>query len=479
MSGFLKVTGVVPGMDWPAVPNPRGAQLLALQMQLEQSQWLPAEEIAQLQREQRHLIAVHASRHVPFYQQLWSAQVIEPEESLSDEEWQLLPVVSRGAIQQFPGGVTPRVRLPRHGPTYQGFTSGSTGRPLQTAGNTVTQLMWSALSLRNHLWHRHDFSGKMLGIRAGSGDTPQPLQRHDNWGLGTNDLIRTGPGVTLDVRTPINELAAILREENPDYLNTYPSVVAELARHALSQDWKLPRLREVRTFGEILEESTRSICRRAWQTTISDCYSSQEAGYIALQCPQHEHYHVQSESILVEILNDQGLLCAPGQIGRVVLTTLLNFDFPLIRYDTGDFAEAGASCDCGRGLPVLKRIVGRQRNMAILPNGDRLWPSLDLDAQGLDYMPPVLQFQMIQRSLERVELRIVPGRPFSVEDEAMVRHWVQQALTYPFEVQIAYLDEIPRGAGGKYEDFRCEVTLPDEPTEVSLQDPCLSNYVAR
>ena len=53
-------------------------------------------------------------------------------------------------------------------------------------------------------------------------------------------------------------------------------------------------------------------------------YTCQEAGYIALQCPDHAHYHVQSENLIVEILDGDGNPCAPGESGRVVLSDLHN-----------------------------------------------------------------------------------------------------------------------------------------------------------
>ena len=77
-------------------------------------------------------------------------------------------------------------------------------------------------------------------------------------------------------------------------------------------------------------------------------YSSQEVGYIALQCPENESYHIQAENVLVEILDDDGLPCEPGEVGRVVVTALHNLATPLLRYDIGDYAEVGSPCSCGR-----------------------------------------------------------------------------------------------------------------------------------
>lgn len=195
--------------------------------------------------------------------------------------------------------------------------------------------------------------------------------------------------------------------------------------------------------------------RAAWDLPVRDVYSAQEVGYIALQAPGQDHYLVQAENVLVEVLDDADRPCAPGQVGRVVVTALHNFATPLIRYDIGDFAEVGPASPCGRGLPVLTRILGRTRSMVTLPNGDRFWPFLRLAA--FLEAAPVRQFQVVQKNLQRIELRLAVERPVTDEEEQRLRGIVQASLRHPFEVDIVYMPDIPRSAGGKYEDFRSEV----------------------
>ena len=79
---------------------------------------------------------------------------------------------------------------------------------------------------------------------------------------------------------------------------------------------------------------------------------------------------------------------------------------PLLRYEIGDYAEVGDPCPCGRGLPVLRRILGRKRNTCLLPDGSRRWPSLSADELSADLtsFPPIQQFQLVQRSLQSIEL---------------------------------------------------------------------------
>lgn len=111
-----------------------------------------------------------------------------------------------------------------------------------------------------------------------------------------------------------------------------------------------------------------------------------------------------------------GLPCAPEQIGEVALTTLHNFAMPLIRYRLGDYAELGEACSCGRGLPVLRRIHGRRRNMLRLPDGRQLWPSIPASLW-LDVVP-LEQFQLVQRNAAELQINYVMSRQLTADEQA-------------------------------------------------------------
>jgi phenylacetate-CoA ligase len=175
-----------------------------------------------------------------------------------------------------------------------------------------------------------------------------------------------------------------------------------------------------------------------------------------ISCPDYEHYHVQSENVLVEVVDESGAACAPGAVGRVLVTVLNNFAMPLIRYDIGDYAEAGAPCPCGRGLPVLARIMGRSRNMLRLPGGGTHWPGVPMRA--LSSVAPLRQFRLIQYSLTGIEVQMVTDRPLTVDEEDALRAALHKRLQYPFDVRFTRLESIARGASYKFEDFVCQVT---------------------
>ena len=242
-----------------------------------------------------------------------------------------------------------------------------------------------------------------------------------------------------------------LRREAPGYVLTYPSLLGELARICLSRGIRLPGLLQARALAEIVTPELRRLCREAWGVPVIDMYSAVETGYIALQCPEHEHYHVQSEALLVEVLDERGNPCTPGEMGRVVVTDLHNFATPLIRYDIGDFAEPAAGCSCGRGLPVLARIVGRTRNLLATPDGRRRY-AIEGQIKYLD-IAPIVQHQLVQTSMHRVEVRIVMREPPTRDQVERLRAHVAAQMPGGIDVEVVQVASLSRGPGGKYEDF--------------------------
>lgn len=417
------VRGVVAGIGWPGIPADPGAHLAALLFQLERSQWLAAERLRERQLDQlRHLLR-HARATVSHYAGFLRDIDVD---RLDWNAFEALPRLSRKALQDNFASLRSSAVPPGHGTIVEGQSSGSTGMPVRFLQTEASQLFWNVLTLREHLWQERDFSGKLAAIRIKVQEGRWP-----DWGLPAAALFRTGPGATLNVRTDVERQLDWLVREDPDYLITHASNLQALR----------PDLREV--------------VRAAWGVGVADAYSCEEAGYIALQCPLHEHYHVQAENLIVEILDEAGRPCGPGETGRVVLTPLHNFAMPLIRYELGDYAEAGTPCECGRGLPVIVRIHGRQRNMLVLPDGRRHWPSFP--GEMWREVAPVAQFRLVQRTVEEIEAQYVMARELAAEEKMRLEEALAQRFGHRFRIVWTRRNLIERGAGYKLEDFVSEL----------------------
>jgi phenylacetate-CoA ligase len=452
----------LPGVVWPAVPGQQGLLLAALLTQLEQSQWLPVAAIEQAQMRQLRALIDHAQRYSSFHAERL-AGFRPPQAQGLQECLSAIPLMHRADLQSRRTEIDCAWLPPEHGELSLAPSTGSTGEPVAARRSGLNGLIWMAMTLREHLWQQRDFSQSLAVIRAqlAEEDMARRGVSWADWGPPVSHLFASGPSYGLSLQTDVARQAEWLRQIMPGYLLTYPnnlSALLDLAEEDLVERAGLARLKQVRTIGETLHDSLRERCRRVLGVGIADLYSMQEIGVIAIECPQGGGYHVMSEGLVLELLGEDDQPCADGEMGRVVITDLHNFATPLIRYDQGDLAVADGPCACGRGLPKIRRILGRQRNLLRLPDGRRFWPMVG--AWSYRDIAPVRQYQIIQRSLERVTLRLAVERPLGLAEENALAEKLVEFLGHRFAVDFEYFTPaIPRGPGGKFEDFICEIKV--------------------
>ncbi len=440
----------VEGVLWPPISSEENAMLAALLAQLEATQWLAPAAVAENQARQLSAVAEHHKRHTPSFAARLKTSGVSTLNSL-DRLRHLAPLSRRDA--QALGDRFFAAQVPtRHLPLGNAKTSGATGEPVTVRKTAINRLVWSAYTIRDHLWHGRLFSNRMSSIRA---NVSKYVDAKD-WGPPVRNLFRTGEAQGIPITTDIREQLRLLRKFRPEILIVYPSNLAAFITIWEKEGFDLESLRHVKTIGETVHAELRARLKEISGLAIEDNYSSQEAGPIAIQCPASGLYHIMAEALIVEVLDAHGKPCREGEIGRVVVSDLLNLATPLIRYDIGDYAEAGPSCTCGRGLPTLKRILGRERNLVHLPDGSRNWPLVGFHA--FDTVAPVRQYQLIQTAIDEIEFKVVTDREITSDQERGLIEIVRQALNYPFRITVVQSRErLPLGVNGKFEEFVCRL----------------------
>ena len=293
----------VDGVTWPPVLFGQAATLEVLQAHFRESErWAP-ERIAALQRRQVDQLAAHAYAQSVF----WRARLDAAGYGPGPGWWDALPILTRAEAQD--AGVTLMARRfpSSHGAIGHMKTSGSTGTPLEIAKTELALLFWKAITVRDSLWHGRDLRGKLAAIRVGV-----VRQESRNWG-DAYEGYDCGPGVAFDAREDLDLQLDWLLAERPQVLLTHPSNLRALAIRSQERGCALPSLLEARTYSERLPADLRDQVRAAWGVPVSDLYSANEVGYVALQCPQSGLYHVQAEDLLVEVIGDDGHACAAGE----------------------------------------------------------------------------------------------------------------------------------------------------------------------
>jgi len=428
------------------IPSGSSAVAMALQFRLQQTERMLKQQRNQLLNNSLNQLLQHALSTVPYYREQLDLTAAD-----HNIAWDKFPILTRENIQQNTDRLRSEAPPKHHGKAYEFRSSGSTGRPIKTFSSDYAHIFWQALTVREQRWAGYDFSGKLATIKYHDPEKFRyPGAHQTSWGGAYNILGYEGRLLGLNSCEPIDGQYQWLCENQPDYLVTYPSNLQELAR--IHEEKRQPlHLKGISTLGENLSPETRTMVSSTLGCKISDIYSSQEVGYMALQCPRHDHYHVQSESCIIEILNDDDKPCRSGEMGRVVVTSLQNYIMPLLRYQIGDYAIPGRGCDCGIQLPVIERIVGRTRNLVTYPDGRKSWPSYN--PMALMDLVPDARFQLEQTSRQEITVHIQTGVDLTPAIQQDMASIIQSAMGYAFTLSFAATDNIPRAPSGKFEEF--------------------------
>jgi phenylacetate-CoA ligase len=146
----------------------------------------------------------------------------------------------------------------------------------------------------------------------------------------------------------------------------------------------------------------------------------------------------------VEIHGDRG-----DGVGEILLTVFDSWAFPIIRYRVGDLgALDDRPCRCGRTLPCLRSIEGRQTDFVVTPDG-RCLHALSL-IYPLREHPRIREFRIVQPTLDSVQVLVVPEVGFSSEDEHTLRAQLTPRLGPAVAIAIDRVPQIERSASGKF-----------------------------
>jgi phenylacetate-CoA ligase len=209
------------------------------------------------------------------------------------------------------------------------------------------------------------------------------------------------------------------------------------------------RPKGVITSAMILHDWQRRVIEEVFACKVTNRYGCEEVSLIACECERHEGLHVNSDGVFVELVRD-GRPVGPGEPGSVVVTDLTNRAMPMIRYQVGDVASwAGRACSCGRGLPLLERIEGREADYVTTAGGE-LVSGISLTENFAMLVPGIAQLQIVQEEVDHFTFRIVRGDEFGPESLARISDLVAERFGPETRYECEYVEAIPQEPSGNY-----------------------------
>lgn len=352
-----------------------------------------------LQKKKNEIVVFHLKNN-PFYSELAGNKI--------NYKWEDLPVLNKKNLQK------PLEQRLSKGYTlknvYLNKTSGSSGTPFIFAKDKYSHALTWASNIMRFGWFgidfNHSYQARFYGIPMDFIGCQK--ERFKDF-LGHRFRF---PVFDLSDKV-LEKFLQKFKTKKFDYLNGYTSSIVLFAKYLEKKNIILkeicPSLKACFVTSEMLFESDKKLLEKQFDVPVINEYGASELDLIAFENPKGE-WQVNSETLFVEILDENNQALPYGKEGRIVITSLFNKANPFIRYDIGDIGILDEKSTPQK--PILKKLIGRTNDVAILPSGKK---------------SPGLTFYYITKSI--------------IEDDGNVKEFIiKQTLPDTFEIE--YVSEM-------------------------------------
>ncbi len=394
-------------------------------------------------------LLAHALARVPYYAERTSGLTPSAAESGPWAALAAFPVLEKRDLALHADSLT--CEMDRG--SYWNLTGGSTGEPVQFLQDRVFQTGALATTMLFFEWAGAPRGGKHVKLWGaprdlGSGKVAL-RKRAADWMFNRTTL----DAFDMSERT-MRRYAEVISRSRPACLEGYADALYELAVRVRRLSLPMnPPGSIVSSAGTLLPHMREAI-EGAFGASVFDRYGTREVGNVANECDRHEGLHVFGETTVVEIVDESGLAVKEGEEGEILVTNLLNYTMPLIRYRIGDRAVRGAElCSCGRPYPLLARVSGRSESCVRRRDGGVVLPEFFIHVIGVEYNDGSIgKFQVIQEAVDRLTVVVVASegagaRALAKEDEMRAR--IKQ-MVGDCEVRFVLADRIEPTPTGKH-----------------------------
>ncbi len=403
------------------------------------AQWYTASELNALQKEKLFAILSHCNNHIPYYQKLFKDYNLDINGDLLNE-LKKIPILTKKIIKKYlPHDLTDKTRKIF---TIE-KTSGSSGE--QGEFYLDREAFSKIIAAQTLYW---EWAGYGFGKRA--------IQTGINPERGIKKqikdkllLIKYLDAFKIDkeiIRKTLNPF----RNKKDIFFIGYPSSIYNYAKFAEELGINDVSFKAVISLGDKMFPHYRSLIENKFSTEVFDTYGAAEGLMIAGECTEHK-YHILTPHVHIEILDENGETVPDGTLGHVVVTSLDNYLMPLIRYKIGDLAIKSSKmniCKCGRNLPIISKIIGRDTDVLYTPKHKIL--VVHFFTGIFEHFPEIKQFQVKQlKKGGEIQIRYLKGISFSKNILEIIKNKIYERAEEDFPVHFSNVEEIKPSPSGK------------------------------
>jgi phenylacetate-CoA ligase len=436
----------------------KGTHILKTLEFLEDSQWWSEDRIRAFQQKRLRELIAHAYSNVPYYRSVFDQLRIKPGQISSLEDLQRLPVLTKDIIRRhFPDGMValnvPKKRLLLY------HSGGSTGEPLAYYLDRQAQSWRFACLFRLWKWAGYELGRRWVRLDLIARNKLSQRAMDD---LSRCLFFRLSKMNQETLQLSVQEM----RKFRPQIITGYASQVFLLAKYLRDNAIDDIRPKSIITTGDMLFSHYRQLIETQFHCRVYDTYGGNSL-VVSGQCDCGTH-HIAAENVIIEFVKGDRPV-KPGEVGTVLVTDLRNYGMPFIRFMVGDLASpCQEPCKCGRALPSMSSLVGRDTDIVVTPGGNYLVAYFF--GHIFESMMGVSKFQVVQQAEDEIEVKIVKNDKFSRQDASHIEDAIREGAGEEVKIRLNFVEDIPALGSGK---LRLVISEIGRRHFVCAPEPCL------
>ncbi|PHR13732.1 MAG: AMP-binding protein [Aequorivita sp.] len=365
--------------------------------------------------------------------------------------WETLPVLKKADYQ-----IPLKERLSKdfsEKNCYINKTSGSSGNPIRFAKDKYSHAMTWAYHMERFGWYSIDFNSSLQARYYGI-----PLDTVENKTVRLKDFLADRHRFSINdlSEKALDEMLKVYKRKPFEYINGYTSSIVLFAKYLKEKKIILknvcPTLKVCIVTSEMLFEDDRILLEEQLGIPVVNEYGCSEAGVIAFTNPKGQ-WEVDSKTLFVEILDETDKPLPWGEEGRIVITSLHNKAHPFIRYEIGDYGALSVKSTFKK--PILKTLVGRTNDFAILPSGKKAagMTFYVITKKIMEESGNIQEFKVVQSKIDTFEINYVSKEELTEEKKRSIAQTISQYLEPGLTFIFNRKAQLDRSASGKLKQF--------------------------
>lgn len=372
---------------------------------------LSLEHLKDLNIERRKKIVKFAFEQIPFYRAKYSAVGFDLKCMEDENFFEYLPILEKEEIRKHAAQII-RPDL-SFNDLNESTTGGSTGAPLKTYKDPNIPL--DVISWRTLNWWGTDISESAGYLyRAIPSPKNQLIQKAILWPTKRNWIAAEDM-----TNEKMNIFCQKLKHDKTTYLIGYVGAIDAFASFIISKGYKIESLKAIWTTSAPLTEGKRRYLEQVFGCPVYTQYGSCEFYWVAAECARKSGMHIASDIRHIDVV-DGNEAVPNGTFGDLLVTDLIDYTFPLIRYRIGDRGRIlENSCSCSLPFPLMDYVKGRISDSIQMPSG-RIIPGEFWTTIFDDFTSEIKSFQVHQLKNYHINIYYEPTEDMSCDNAVKV-----------------------------------------------------------